>query len=265
MADKCAWMIVWGDGLDAQAQSVAAVARQYGLVVKGQRWPTNEKQAWLASADEALQANAAVILLVTTPAAFVHSDVRRTLSLFRLLLQTRLARRVDGFVFAYGEPAEPDVGPKSAGVAVLGDWATVAPGDRWAARAVARAFAPSKSNLPVRLAIFAQERLGVWLEVRPTLAEEIAGCLAGISGNGAKITFHAVGSAGHLPDRTVNEFELKGIRFEAVGHSFEAWGLQNKIASDQSYFVRLDGEPDYLAIATLPDGELSEIDCVRLV
>jgi hypothetical protein len=265
MADKCAWMIVWGDGLDAEAQAVAATARQYGLVVKGQRWPTTEKQAWLASADEAAQANAAVILLVTTPAAFAQPDVRRTLSLFRLSVQTRLARRVDGFVFAYGEPAAPEVEPESAGVAVLGDWATVAPGDRWVARAVARAHAPSKSNLPVRLAVFAQERIGVWLEVRPSPAGEIYGCLTGVSGNGAKITFHAVGSAGHLPERTVNEFELKGVTFEAVGHSFEAWGLQNKIASDQSYFVRLDGEPDYLAIATLPDGELSEVDCVRLV
>jgi hypothetical protein len=46
--------------------------------------------------------------------------------------------------------------------------------------------------------------------------------------------------------------------------AFNAWGLQNKIAADQSYFIRLEGEPDVLAFGEMPGGEISELDFVRL-
>jgi hypothetical protein len=46
--------------------------------------------------------------------------------------------------------------------------------------------------------------------------------------------------------------------------AFNAWGLQNKIAPEQSYFIRLEGEPDVLAFGALPGGEISELEFVRL-
>jgi len=263
MADKCAWLIAWGEGVDPAAQLVAGAARQYGLNVKGQHWPEKEKQAWLASAKEAAQANAAVILLVVTHAVYALPDNRRALALFRLLLQSLSNRQIDGVILLQGEA--PAAAPaESFGQAVLADWLVVGPTDKWVARAVARAHAPSKSPLPARLTVYAEERLGVWLEIRPNTTEPLQGCIAGVSGQGADITFHAVGASGRLPERSVNEYELRGLKFETEGLAFNAWGLQNQIAADQSYFIRLEGEPDAIAFGALPGGEISELDFVRL-
>ena len=263
MADKCAWLIAWGEGVDPAAQLVAAAARQYGLAVKGQHWPEKEKQGWLASAKEAADANAAVILLVVPHAVYAQTENRRALALFRLLLQSLLGRQVDGVVLLQGAaPSDPPTA--LTGVGVLDDWMAVGPADKWVARAVARAHAPSKSALPVRLTAYAEERLGVWLELRPNTTKTLEGFIAGVSGAGADITFHAVGPSGRLPDRSVNEYELRGVKFDTLGWSFNAWGLQNSIAPEQSYFMRLEGEPDVLAFGELPGGEILELDFVRL-
>lgn len=263
MADKCAWVIAWGEGVDPAAQLIAGAARQYGLNVKGQHWPEKEKQAWLASAKEAADAQTAVILLVTTHAVYAQPENRRALALFRLRLQSLLNRQVDGVVLLQGPPpSEPS--PELFGTAVLGDWMVVGPTDKWVARAVARAHAPAKSSLPLRLSVYAEERLGVWLELRPRTTEALQGFIAGVSGTGADITFHAVGLSGRLPDKSVNEYELRGLKFDTEGVAFNAWGLQNKITPEQSYFIRLEGEPDMLAFGALPGGEISELEFVRL-
>ena len=90
------------------------------------------------------------------------------------------------------------------------------------------------------------------------------GCLVGVNGTGCEINFHAVGTAGGLPEKSVNEYELRGLVFDVGSRSFDAWALQNMIGADQAYYVRLVGEPDALAIGELPAGQLSEVDIVNL-
>ena len=263
MADKCAWLIAWGKDVDPAAQLIAGAARQYGLNVKGQHWPENDKQAWLASGIEAAAANTGIVLLVITHSLFAKPEVRRSIALFRLFLQTRVGRHVDGFVMLQGERVDQPHVPSQA-VGVLDDWLVLGPTDSWVAKAVARMHAPGKSALPIKFSVYAEERLGVWFELRPTGDGVVQGCTAGLAGNDSKITFHAVGQSGHLPEKSVNEYEIKGMKFEALGHEFDAWGLQNSLASDQSYFIRVDGEPELLANGPLPGGEVTEMDFVRL-
>jgi hypothetical protein len=262
MADKTAWLIAMGEGVDPVAQIAAAELRKYGVQVKGQHWPLKEKQAWLASADEAAQANAGLIILVTTPELYGSAEIKKSLSLFRLYLQTKLGRQLDGIVHLVGE-IDPSKHIFPSGQHVLGNWWL--PGaEKWVAKAVARLHAPSKSSLPIVFRAYGQERLGVWLEVRPQPGQAIQGCFLGVAGDGAKITFHAVGEGARLPERTVNEFESKGIKFEIAGTEFEAWGLQNNLAVQDSYFVRIEGEPSEIAVGAMPGGELSEVDVVSL-
>lgn len=264
MAEQCAWLIAWGEGVDPAAQLVAGAARQYGLTVKGQHWPEKEQQAWLVSAQEAAQANASVVLLVIPAALYAKPETRRALALFRLLLQSLRKRQIDAVVLPQGERPAQDPAQARPGVGVLDDWLVVGPTGKWVARAVARAHAPAKSSLPLQLSVYAQERLGVWFELRPQTTEVLQGMLAGVSGAGADITFHAVGPSGRLPDKSVNEYELRGLKFDALGMEFKAWGLQNHLDSKQSYFIRLEGEPDVLAFGELPGGEPSDVDFVYL-
>lgn len=263
MAERCAWLIGVGD-VDAAAQLAASQLRAYGLNLKGQKWPMGEKQAWLISAQEAAGAGARLILIVATPEDYQKPALRRELALFRLFLQTLAKSPIDGLVILTDPSKASEAQTDLPGTPLLGDFEIVQ-GAGWQAKAVARLHAPRKSKWPVRFGLYAQERLGVWLEVKPQPSETTVGCLVGVSGNESKISFHAVGEAGRLPDKSVNEFELKGIEFETAGHQFTAWALQNTFTASDSYYVRLESEPDLLAIGALPGGEVADVDlfCLR--
>lgn len=258
MSDLCAWIITLGSN-EAPAHAAAAQLGSYGLAPKGQRWPT-EAQAWIASAQEAAQANAAIVIVVGSVEAFNDTATRRDLALFRLALQTRRQRAVNGIALLSGDATKVT---RENGSAVLDDW-LIATDSRWPAKAVARAHAPVAPAWPVRLGIHAQERLGVWLEVHPNPSQTASGALLGVSGNDAGISFHAVGSAGALPERTVNEYELQGLKFTAAQKPFDAWAVQNTLTPEQSYYVRLEGSPDWLAVGSLPNGEPDDVHLFRL-
>ena len=263
MTQRCAWLISLGD-VDTAAQLTASQLRPYGLRIEGQRWPAEEKQAWLASAQEAASAGARLILIVATPEQYQKPKLRRELALFRLFLQTLTKSAIDGLVILTDPSKASEVRADLPGTPLLGDFEIVQ-GSGWQAKAVARLHAPRKPKWPVRFGLYAQEKLGVWLEVKPQPSEVTAGCLVGVSGNESRISFHAVGEAGRLPEKSVNEYELKGIEFETAGHKFTAWALQNTLTSGDAYYVRLEDEPDMLAIGTLPGGEVSDVDlfCLR--
>lgn len=263
MAERCAWLIGVGS-VDAAAQLAASQLRGYGVNLQGQKWPVGEKQAWLASAQEAAGAGARLILIVATPEDYQKPELRRELALFRLFLQTLVKSPVDGLLILTDPAKAQAMQTDLPGTALLGDFEIVQ-GAGWQAKAVARLHAPRKPKWPVRFGLYAQEKLGVWLEVKPQPLETTTGCLVGVSGNESNISFHAVGEAGRLPEKSVNEYEMKGIEFESAGQKFKAWALQNTFTASQAYYVRLEGEPDVLAIGTLPGGELSDVDlfCLR--
>ncbi len=52
--------------------------------------------------------------------------------------------------------------------------------------------------------------------------------------------------------------------FDVAGSAFEAWGLHNKIVTDESDFIRISGELDVLAVGTVAGGDLTGVDRVRL-
>lgn len=262
MSDRCIWLIGMGD-VDPVAQQVAQQLRPYGALLRGQKWPTGEKQTWMASAQEAAAAGASVVVVVAPTDAYADPARRRELALFRLFLQSLVRRSVNGFVVLTDPSAATATASDLPGSSVLADWEIVNAAG-WPARVVARMHAPKKPQWPVRIGVYAQDKLGVWLEVKPSPEVTTQGCLLGVSGNSASISFHAVGPAGRLPERSVNEYEMKGIEFEAAGHGFSAWALRNTLTPEDAYFVRIEQEPDILAIGNLPDGEIGDVDLVNL-
>lgn len=257
MSNKCAWIITLGSD-DQPAQGIAVQLAKYGLQPQGQRWST-EANSWVASAHEAAHANAAVVIITGQLALLADPAVRRQLALFRLALQTHRQCFINGFIV--GTP--PVFEAVANTTSILDDWQCVTD-THWTAKAVARAHAPIKPAWPVHLGLHAQERLGTWLETHPTPGHTAAGALLGVSGNNASPDFHAVGASGALPQKTVNEFELKGLKFDARALPFEAWALQNTLMPDQSYYVRIEGEPDFLAVGSLANGEVGDVHLIRL-
>lgn len=262
MANGCVWIIGIG-AVDGVAQTVAAQLKPYGLAVEGQKWPVGEKQAWLASADAAAAQAARVVIVVASKSDHDNPTTRRALAFFRLALQTQIAKPVAGFVVLTDTTEAGSSPTASTQFSILGDWEVVAD-DHWSAKVVARFHAPRQPKWPVNLGLIAREKLGVWLTVSPLAGQSAQGCLVGVSGNEADISFHAVGPAGGLPATSINEYELKGIAFEAGGQPFKAWALQNTIGPEQAYYVRLEGEPNVLAMGQLPNGQIDDVDLIAV-
>jgi hypothetical protein len=262
MANGCVWIIGIGE-VDGVAQTVAAQLKPYGLAIEGQKWPVGEKQAWLASADAAAAQAAQVVIVVASKSDHDEPTTRRELAFFRLALQTQLGKPVAGFVILTDAPETRNTLSANTPFSILGDWEVVS-GGNWAAKVVARFHAPRQPKWPVKLGLIAREKLGVWLTVSPLASQSAEGCLVGVSGNEADISFHAVGPAGGLPETSINEYELKGIEFEAGGQPFKAWALQNTIGPDQAYYVRLEGEPSVIAVGQLPNGQVDGVDLIAV-
>lgn len=261
MVDRCAWIIGIGE-VEPAAQLVARQLKPYGVNVKGQKWPLGEKQPWLSSAQEAAGAGAHVVIVVASTENYNDKDRRRELSLFRIMLQTLLKQPVAGFVILTDSTGQLDNTAPFLGVNILNDWEVVSSGT-WPAKVVARLHVAQKLNWPIRLEIFAQEKLGVWLSVHPQPGYASQGCIVGVSGNSSDISFHAVGTAVRLPERSINEYELKGIEFDVDTEHFKAWAVQNTIGSDDAYYVRLEGEPDIIAVGGLPSGEIVDLNLLH--
>jgi len=263
VSDRCIWMIVVGE-VDAAAQLAVAALAPYGVSVRGQKWVGEDPDGWMTQAQAANSDSARFIIVVSTPEDYCKPEIRRGLALFRLFLQTLGKSSINGLVMLTDPTQANTVLSDLPGTPVLNDWETVTT-QTWPARAVARLHAPKQPAWPATLGIFAHEKFGTWLQVQPTPGKTANGCLLGVSGNESDISFHAVGDAGSLPERSVNEFEIKGLTFSSAGHDFTAWGLQNILTPDQAYFARLSGQPDLLAISTLPNGELDDVHlmCLR--
>lgn len=264
MNTACIWLLFLDDA-EPLGQSIARSLQPYGLPVKGCLWPKNEPMGWLHCAQEAAQAQASVVLVIASQASCQNPDTRRQLALFRLALHTLRKRWINGFILgADSNPIRNNISePSLSGTGILDDW-TALEGSGWPAKVVARAYAPKLAQWPVRLALHANERIGIWLETHPDPYQIAHGALVGVSGQDTSITFHAVGPKDALPERSVNEFELQGLTFEIGTHSFHAWALQNEIPVDHSYFVRLDKEPSVLAIGSLPNGNPDDVTLMHL-
>lgn len=114
-----------------------------------------------------------------------------------------------------------------------------------------------------RLSVIAQRLIGQWVEIGPT-EDEWQGAMIGASGDG-KINFQAVGEKGQLPEKAVLEYPLEGLQAELGGTTFTAWAVQNKIGPDQSYFVRLEGQPERLILGQHPESDNPEVRVIDLI
>ncbi len=261
MVDRCAWIIGIGE-VEPAVQLVARQLKPYGVNIKGQKWPLTQRQGWLGSAQEAAGAGAHVVIIVASSENYNDKERRRELSLFRIMLQTLLKQPVAGFVILIDSTSQLDNTALFLGVNILNDWEVVS-GSAWPAKVVARLHVAQKLNWPIRLEMYAQEKLGVWLSVHPQPGSTSQGCVVGVSGNNADINFHAVGPAGRLPERSFNEYELKGIEFDIDTQHFKAWAVQNTLGPDNAYYVRLESEPDIIAVGGLPSGEIVDLNLLH--
>ncbi len=230
---------------------VLSIARHYGLDGNGHFWTDDLKNlAWQGAVDPLTKPDTGLWVILVAPEDLEPQSVRYGLSLLALAVQ---GKQGVGFpIFIINTQPDKDFGrlpTPLAGAKILS-----IEEETLGAKLVAKANMPVK-KLPAdyRMDIHANPGYGVWFELGPSTGGEWAGALCGV--HGGEVTAHGVGPAGELPQKTVLEYQMKGLALAVGDEPFTAWAVKNHLDDQTSYYVQIKDTPQALVF-----GPLSEED-----
>ena len=245
---------------EKQAQKLAEALARYGLQPEGHFWIDDLKNvAWRGPADELLKKETAVWVIMATMEELGKASVAFGLSLLALRV---FAGRGHAFpvvlVWTAGDGSTYQAPTLLQGADVF-----AASNPSLAVKLVAAANAvPQPIEKDYHLNVHAFPGLGVWLEAGPAKGQEWKGALLGV--HGGDIDFQAVGPRDVLPERSGLQYPVKGMKISLGEDEFTAWGAQNRLTHDDSYFARITGMPDRILFGPYPGEDAAEMHVVRL-
>jgi hypothetical protein len=247
---------LWVSALSKDEQRISrfnSAIHRYGFDVAGHIWLDEpEKLAWRAAYDEFQKRKTNYWVILADEASLKSPGIVYALNLMSFAMRRDLNDVLP--VIVMGQESLREKLPNALKhVKIIDD---NAPG--WEAKLVANTLRlPAADPLPYRIDVYGDEKIGQWFEIGPTV-DAWSGVIFGASGKDVSLTFHAVGPAGKLPEKTTLEYAREGIKIEAGGEAFEANSVRNQIDPATSYFVRVKGQPESLLI--MPDESGAEAE-----
>lgn len=248
---------VWISALKEDQPRVAAITqllKRYGLDCKGHFWAdAPEKMAWRLAADALQEARADTWLVLIDDEAIKKPSIRYALSLMAGALNQQRGLQFPIITLWNSTPLANAALPQLMRRADVLLEST----SNWPAKIVAKVNMVAKTQfLDYRFDVLGDDRLGQWFEVGPV--EGVwDGVVFGVTGEGAEITFQAVGPKGVLPEKSILEFAQEGMLIKAGENDFTAMAVRNKVTAGESYFARVKGCP--AAVLFMPYSDDSDI------
>jgi len=234
--------------------------KNYGLDVKGHFWTDDlQKIAWMGAREELTSSNTLLWAILASDEELLAPDNHYGLSALTITVQAQRGLhfpiailQTQGDLLSSDQLSTP---LKSAHVISFSD-----PG--LGPKLVAKAHMSGKP-IPVEyyIDIIANEQIGQWFEVRPTQANW-PGVMFGVAG--ADIAFHAVGPKSQLPDKTVLNYPMQGLKLNMGEKEYLAWATQNELDPATSYFVKVDGNPESIIFGPYSEEEATDVFAVKL-
>lgn len=254
---------IWVTSLGSAQEPIKKLMSQmktYGLDVQGHFWKDDVKQmAWMAARDNLVDAKISMWAILGSDEELLAADTLYGLSLLAITAQAQrglhfpiMILQTRGGAIASGQLSTPLQGAEimSAADAGLG------------AKLVARAHKTAKPlSSAYHMDVYGNEQIGQWFEVRPANATW-PGAMFGVAGAG--IGFHAVGPSGRLPEKTVLNYPMQGLKLEMGDQEFTAWAARNALDVETSYYVKVEGAPASIIFGPYSDEETAEVFAVRL-
>lgn len=221
-------------------QRLMALLKPYGMGIDGHFWLDDLKNmAWSNAAESIMNKDVALWIIVADKASLVKDTIRKGLSMLAMIVQHGKGNGFHILVLADEKDITSNDLPvllKSADVIPLAS-TTVG------AKVVALANMPAPNvETGYRLTIHPVVGIGHWFEVGPSHGMQWNGVMFGVTG--AVITFHGIGPADGIPERSVLEYAMKGLEIKLGDEEFTAWAVQNLLDDKTSYYVRVDNVPD---------------------
>lgn len=252
---------VWITSLDKDPKVISpllALAKQYGLGADGHFFTDDPaKLAWQPPLEKLIDPAVSLWIIVGSPEP-PPAGVGYGLSLLALSLGLR--RNPTPILWL-----DPGGTLQAHQLPTVLQHATVLPlhAPTLGAKIVAsanRVVAPSAA--PYRLAVHANEGYGTWLEIGP-VSETWDGSMVGVAGEG-RLTFQGVGPAGKLPQKTVLEYPQQGLTLKLGEQEYNTWAVRNRITTETSHFVKLDGTPTAVLFGPFAADDQAEVFVVQM-
>ena len=246
-----------------QLEALAATTGTYGLMVDGHFWDDNlQGMAWAGARDALKDEDVKMWLILAKPEELAKPSVRFGLSMLTLATQQVRGNGFPIMVAGDGGAIDPETLPTPLAGAQVVDAADPTLG----AKLVAAANIPPRKVEPeYRLKVYAMAQLGLWFEVGPARGEPWAGAIFGVAGEHAAVDSHGVGPANQLPKTATLNYPMKDLKLALGEEEFVAWAVRNTFDADDSYFVRVTGEPHAMVFGELGDSDAPDLFVIKLI
>ena len=238
--------------------------KPYGIEIQGHFWQNDLKKiAWINPLDELLNKNIAVWIISGSEKELLEPDLRYGLSMLAISLQAQrglgfpiVILQTTGNLLSANDLPTP---LKNADVLSATD---SGPGAKLGAKLVAKVHTPPKKiDAAYHMNIHASEQIGQWIEIRP-VNDIWPGVIFGVVG--AKISFQAVGPQGKLPDKSILNYPMQGLKINLGDKEYIAWATQNKVDKSTSYFVKVDEFPESILFGPYSTESEAELFIMQL-
>ncbi len=256
---KKIWLTSLGSSKE-EVQKTMAALKKVGLAIDGHFWQDDlDKMAWSAPRQAILDKNINLWVVLASSTDLQSPSIRYGLSMLALTVQA--AKGIDFPIIILqnaGETILPETLPTPLAGCDIFDLNNPAYG----AKIVARAHKTVQGTLPpYRLDVYGIAQIGQWFEIGPREGKW-SGALFGSSDAGPCL--HTVGRSGQLPEKSVLNYQQRGLEIELQGRKFTAWAVQNELDAESSYYVKVDGRPDSILFSPYSSGEEAEVFVVKL-
>jgi len=219
-------------------KELAQMLKTYGLQINGHFWNDDlEKVAWRGARDILVSPDISLWLIIASEENLTVPSIRYGLSLLAVTIQAAKGLAYPIALLMKGASAKAEMLPtplKGIEILALDD-----PGI--GAKLVAMVHAPAREpDTDYRLDVHGNEQIGQWFEVGPRNTSW-KGAMFGVSEG--EIAFHGVGAKGSLPQKSILDYPVKGLRVQLAEREYTAWAVQNELNADTSYFVQVKGFP----------------------
>jgi len=252
---------VWITSLHHNENSVKnlmTVLRTYHIPVDGGFWVDDlPKMAWAGTKEFLIDPEVGLWVIMTDKSSWENKAVLRGLSALAIMVQTKRKTLLPTLILHENFSLEQVMLPTSLVNARVLPLTSSSLGAKVSAM-LNTPFSGNKADYYIDF--HPLNELGLWLEVGP-YNEGWPGVILGV--NNGEINFQAVGSRGTLPEKCVLEYAQQGLEIAHSSGKFTAWGVQNSIDVNTSYFVRISEIPEKLLFTSYTQSDETEAYILR--
>jgi hypothetical protein len=243
---------------EERAKGLFAAVTRYGLAADGHFWVDDlDKMAWAAPLDSLASEDVGLWLVAGKGESFARTETRYGLAMLALAAEGR-RQGLPILLLPQGDFDPASLPTPLAGAEIMASETGLGP------KSAAKAnLPPSRPEREYRATVRPLPGLGQWFEVGPAEGHDWAGAMFGL--DQGEIAAHGVGPSGKVPEKTVLEYQMRGLTLETGGAEFTAWAVKNALTDKDSYYVQVKGTPETLLFGSFSEEDDAEMFRMTLV